>query len=215
MQHQQQSAPIAARQHRTLTERSIERIYELVELDVALISQKTTEGKPGEALQAAQQAYERRRPLVEWLVRYNVDKARLKLLEAADNCTLVHAITPAAAANLQLDLAALQQSLAEQRSRLSRTLWALQPALRQRLLEAAHDQPRLIPSILSHSAESSLGALRWRLKCVHPTPHHALIEETSPPHLHRRIVLGFLLSAPLLSARARACVCVPRIAASG
>lgn len=146
-----------------MTETRTERILQLVELDIAVVTRTLGEGKPAVALQKAQEAFEKRRPLVEWLLQYRFDKARLVALEKALDCTLIRQIAPNAASDLNYERTQLLATLKVQRSRLSRALLALEPDLRQRLLTAARDQPRLIPSISKRVAGSTAAWGQWRV----------------------------------------------------
>ena len=132
---------------RTITEESIARIIELVQLDAALIAEQMQRQGPNAAWQLAQKSFDRRWPLVEWLLSFKADQAALAAVEVATNCSLVKQISPDAYAELEWQRSHLASRLDEQRSRFARALVAPRPALSERLIETARERPALIPAM--------------------------------------------------------------------
>jgi hypothetical protein len=153
------SPPVVSR---TITEESISRIIELVQLDAALVAEKMQQQGATAAWKLAKISYERRWPLIEWTLRFQFDRARLGLVEIGTNCTTIRDVTPPLYAELEWQRSHLAARLDEQRSRLVMALIALRPALSQRLLEAASDRPSLIPSIGKRVLASWKHWMGWR-----------------------------------------------------
>lgn len=147
---------------RTITDEARDTIWELVQLDFELVSEQMVQRRNPEAAWAlAQASLEKRRPIIEWTLRYNVDRASLNLVEQATNCSLVKWLSPKGHAELHWQRSHLIKRLVEQRSRLAMALIALRPALRQRLLEAVTERPSLMAPISQRSLKSSLYYVQW------------------------------------------------------
>lgn len=159
--HRARAVPIVAKEVRTITDEARETIIELVQLDAELVAEQMQRQGAKAAWKLARTSFERRWPLIEWLVMYNVDKSKLRMVEAAQNCTLLKVMTPRGYSELHWQRSHLNQRLVAQRSQLVMALVALRPALRQRLLEAVSERPALIPSVGKRALASGVVYGRW------------------------------------------------------
>ena len=144
-----------------LTDESVDRIWELVALDWRVVSATLREGSTKRAWEYASYAYDKRRPLIAWLLEFRRDRARLRFLEAACNCSALKQLSPNSFSDLLWEKQHLERQLDKQRSRLSLALWALRPELEQRVITAARETPGMIPSVSGNVLKSSSYWLRW------------------------------------------------------
>ena len=117
---------------RTITDEARDTIIELVQVDVELIAEQMQQKNTKAAWEMAQSSFEKRWPIIEWTLRYNVDRAALNAVEAATNCTLFKRLSPKGHSELHWQRSHLISRLAEQRSRLANALFALHGTLLRR-----------------------------------------------------------------------------------
>jgi hypothetical protein len=193
---------------RTITEESISRIVELVQLDAALVKEQMQQRGADAAWELAKTSFERRWPLIKWTILYNADRTTLQAVEAAVNCSLVRQVLPAVYAELEWKRSHLTSSLAAQRSRLAAALIALRPAISQRLLEAARERPALIPSLSKRVVASTYAWWQWRsniwLRRLR-TPER--FEATRAAIIEKWLQVHTFRPAPCPYPRTRPCAC--------
>ena len=138
-----------------LTEESLARIHELVVHDMQLVM-KTTQRDPRVALDLAYESAQRRLPIATWLLAFTADQLKFKALEA--KLQVAQTLAPLMTEELTLER---EQLLKEHMTRLRGALRELQPVVKQRLVQAAREQPKLIPSMAASLVRSGVYKLYW------------------------------------------------------
>ena len=145
----------------SLTDETIDRIIEIVKIDAEIVAD-TAKQRPYAAWKLAQQSLDTRMPIFQWVVRYNIEKFQVKAYELAwNNSASLRNMAPAAAADLAWQRSRLEQRLHRHRRELRAALKALQPALEERLLEAAREDPKRIPGIGAGLLRSGWYRVSW------------------------------------------------------
>jgi len=145
----------------SLTDETIDRIIEIVKIDAEIVAD-TAKQRPYAAWKLAQQSFDTRMPIFQWVVRYNIEKFQVKAYELAwNNSASLRNMAPAAAADLAWQRSRLEQRLHRHRRELRAALKALQPALEERLLEAAREDPKRIPGIGAGLLRSGWYRVSW------------------------------------------------------
>tara|TARA_B110001452_G_scaffold72565_1_gene58713 strand:- start:1472 stop:2554 length:1083 start_codon:yes stop_codon:yes gene_type:complete len=154
--------PPTKRKGRTLTEESLQSIYELVQLDARMVAEKWWE-QPQHTFSVAQESFSRRLPLLMWVVKYNTEKARLRALDAASEYSSALATLgfQQAADELNFLRSNQQVRLGGCRAQLKSALWTLRPELQRRLFDAVREQPTLLPVIAGGLVRSGAYTVRW------------------------------------------------------
>ena len=68
----------------SLTDETIDRIIEIVKIDAEIVAD-TAKQRPYAAWKLAQQSFDTRMPIFQWVVRYNIEKFQVKAYELAWN----------------------------------------------------------------------------------------------------------------------------------
>jgi len=148
---------------KTLTEESIERIWEIVLHDARMVL-KTAQDSPAAAFDLACESARHRLPIFTWLLEYKSEQCKLTALERASEAARL--VAPCAVDTLEHDVARTSMQLELHKTRLRGALIQLSPVVKQRLLSMACEQPARIPSISSGLLRSGLYKLRWRFNTL-------------------------------------------------
>lgn len=137
-------------------------VVELIRLDAKMVLDRVVR-HPREALSLAIDSTRNRGPLLLWVVSYNLEKTQLRIYECIGNhSTLLETLAPDAAGDLPRRRSELEARLERHSRGLRVALLALRPTIRQRVLQAAREQPRNLLPLVSNLLRSGVYRIRWK-----------------------------------------------------
>jgi hypothetical protein len=137
-------------------------VVELIRLDAKMVLDRGVRN-PREALTLATDSTRNRGPLLLWVVSYNIEKTQLRFYECLGNhSALLQKVAPSAAEDLPWRRSELEARLERHSRGLRVALLALRPTIRQRVLQAAREQPRNLLPLVSNLLRSAVYRIRWK-----------------------------------------------------
>jgi len=146
-----------------LTEEALLDVVELIKLDAKLVLDRVLK-RPREAYSLTLDSAQNRGPLLLWVVDYNVEKLQLCML--ANCAALLQLVAPHAAADVASQRTLVEARLERHRHGLRAVLLALRPTIRQRVLQAARQQPHRILPLATNLLRSAVYRVRWNANKV-------------------------------------------------
>eukprot|EP00967_Tisochrysis_lutea_P137489 scaffold246792_cov33-Tisochrysis_lutea.AAC.1 len=145
-----------------LSDEALHDVLELVQLDAKVVLDAARR-EPAEAVGLALDSARHRGPLLLWAMGYQLEKLQLCFYSCiANHTSMLAPLAPELSHQAERMRSAVEARLERHARGLRVALLALRPTIRQRVLQAAREQPQDILPLLSNLLRSGIYRIRWK-----------------------------------------------------